>query len=116
MSIPTDIKLYNQVKHEANKKYKTHGAFKSGWIVKTYKDRGGRYKGKKTVKGLTAWFKEDWRNVASKKQYPVYRPFKRINKHTPLTINEINPTNLKTQIRVKQKIKSRKLKPFKPKS
>jgi hypothetical protein len=30
-------------------------------------------------------------------------------------MDEINPTNLKAQIKEKQKIKSRKLKPFKPK-
>ena len=59
MNKPLDITLYNKVKREANQKYKTHGAYKSGWIVKTYKERGGRYKGKKTKKGLSAWFKED---------------------------------------------------------
>jgi len=47
MNKPLDITLYNKVKREANQKYKTHGAYKSGWIVKTYKERGGRYKGKK---------------------------------------------------------------------
>ena len=112
MNEPMDKTLYNKVKREANQKYKTHGAFKSGWIVKTYKERGGRYKGNKTTKGLSAWFKEDWRNVASNKQYPVYRPFKKINKDTPLTIYEISPTHIKAQIKEKQKIKSRKLKPF----
>jgi len=51
MNKPLDITLYNKVKREANQKYKTHGAYKSGWIVKTYKERGGRYKGKKPKKG-----------------------------------------------------------------
>ena len=57
-NIPNDKALYARVKKEADEKYKTHGAYKSGWIVKTYKDRGGTYSGKKPKDGLTQWFKE----------------------------------------------------------
>ena len=39
--------LYEKVKKMADKKYKTHGAFKSSYIVKTYKDLGGTYSGEK---------------------------------------------------------------------
>jgi len=45
--------------------------------------------------------------------YPVYRPTRRISKKTPLTIQEIDPENLKKQIIKKQKIKGKKnLPPF----
>jgi len=47
MSEPNNKALYAKVKREADEKYKTHGAYKSGWIVKTYKERGGTYSGKK---------------------------------------------------------------------
>jgi hypothetical protein len=33
----------------------------------------------------------------------VYRPTKRVNKTTPLTVQEIEPSNLKKQINLKQK-------------
>jgi hypothetical protein len=73
------------------------------------------YKGLKTDNGLTRWFLEDWKDVGNK-EYPVYRPTKRINKETPLTVNEINKTNLMKQILLKQKIKGKKnLPPFKAK-
>jgi len=45
-SIPTDQELYSRVKSEAKKKFKTDypSAYASSWIVKQYKNRGGKYK------------------------------------------------------------------------
>jgi len=64
---------------------------------------------------LRRWFKEKWQDVGNK-EYPVYRPTIRVNKKTPLTINEIDKSNLKKQIKLKQKIKGNKnLPPFKKK-
>lgn len=61
-SKPLDMKLYNSVKELANKKFKApSGIYRSSWIVKEYKRRGGKYSG--TVKkntGLNRWFKENW--------------------------------------------------------
>ena len=105
MSIPTNKTLYNKVKKEADKKYDKPSAYKSGWIVKEYKERGGEYSGKKKEKeGLSRWYKEEWKDIGDK-EYPVYRPTKRITKDTPLTESEISPTQLKKQIKRKQKIK-----------
>jgi hypothetical protein len=113
---PLDIALYARVKKEADEKYKTHGAFKSGWIVRTYKERGGKYSGTKTKGGLSAWFKEKWENVAGKGQKPVLRPTKRVSKKTPLTVSEISKAEIEKQIKLKQKIKGKKNLPaFKPK-
>jgi hypothetical protein len=99
-----DIDLYNKVKDEADKIYKKPSAYKSGWIVKTYKELGGRYKDDDKPKQLERWFKERWTDIGGL-DYPVYRPTKRINKHTPLTPDEIDPDNLKKQIVLKQQLR-----------
>ena len=66
-------------------------------------------------KNLKRWFKEKRQDVGHK-DYPVYRPTKRINSKTPLTLNEIDKDSLKEQIKLKQKIKGNKnLPPFKKK-
>lgn len=107
MSEPKNKQLYEQVKAEADVKYKKPSAYKSGWIVKEYKKRGGEYLGSKTKKGLTRWFKEEWEDIGGK-DYPVYRPTKRISKNTPLTASEIDPKQAKEQIALKQVIKGKK--------
>lgn len=108
MSIPKNKKLYEEVKAEADTKYKKPSAYKSGWIVKEYKKRGGTYKGKKDEKeGLARWFDEEWADIGGK-EYPVYRPTKRITKDTPLTASEIDPVQAKKQIKKKQTIKGEK--------
>lgn len=116
MSEPVDEKLYNMIKNEADKIYKKPSAYKSGWIVKTYKERGGKYKGtKKKNEGLDRWYKEKWSDIGGK-EYPVYRPTYRVTEDTPLTKKEIDPTNLKRQIYLKQKIRgTENLPPFKKK-
>ena len=59
MSVPTDKKLYEKVKAEIYKKYPTHSAYRSGHLVKEYKNRGGKYSGKENQStGLNLWFKE----------------------------------------------------------
>jgi hypothetical protein len=116
MPIILDQKLYDSIKAEADKVYAKPSAYKSGWIVKHYKEAGGRYKEDNKPKTLKRWFKEEWKDIGCKK-YPVYRPFKRINKSTPLTINEIDPKQMKKQITLKQRIKGEKnLPPFKKKN
>jgi hypothetical protein len=112
MPTPLNQELYERVKREADNVYKTPSAYKSGWIVKTYKARGGTYSGRKENDGLKRWFKEDWRDVGGL-AYPVYRPTKRVSKDTPLTVSEISPKNLVQQAMLKQKYKSNKnLPPF----
>lgn len=100
---PVDKPLYDSIK----KKYASmkHSAYKSGLIVKQYKKafrekHGDKkpYRGKKTQKGLTRWFKEDWRNqrgeVGYKKKGDIYRPTKRITKDTPKTLSELKPSEI----------------------
>jgi hypothetical protein len=45
---PNNPALYSRVKSEAKKKFKVFpSAYASAWLVRTYKKRGGTYKGKK---------------------------------------------------------------------
>jgi hypothetical protein len=112
MPQPTNPKLYEKAKAIADDKYSKPSAYKSGFIVKTYKEMGGGYKDDDKPKALKRWFKEEWTDVGDK-DYPVYRPTKRINKATPLTLQEIDPSNLKKQIALKQRLRGKyNLPPF----
>ena len=112
-SQPLDEALYARVKAEADKKYKKHSAYKSGWVVKRYKELGGRYKDDGD-RPLARWFKEKWADVGQKEgDYPLYRPTKRVSKKTPKTADEVGELRLVVQDKLKQKIKGRKnLPPF----
>lgn len=99
-------KLYSEAKALADKIYSKPSAYKSGYIVKKYKEMGGTYSGDKPNTGLTRWYSEKWVDVGNK-SYPVFRPTKRITKDTPLTVSEISPSNLKQQIALKQVIKGK---------
>ena len=116
MSKINNPKLYEQAKREVYNIYKTPSAYRSGMLVKRYKELGGTYSGtKKTNEGLTRWFKEEWSDIGNK-DYPVYRPTIRVSKDTPLLKSEIDKKNLEQQIKIKQIIKNKKnLKPFKKK-
>ena len=101
MSTPNNKKLYSLVKLEADAKYKKPSAYKSGYIVKRYKQLGGTYSDDDKPKELERWFKEKWQDIGNL-SYPVYRPTKRINEDTPLLASEINKNNLMKQILLKQ--------------
>ena len=128
--IPENKKLYAQVKEEADLRFLAPtSAYKSAWIVKTYKDRGGTY-AKNTscanpkLCGLRKWFAEKWVNLAAAKPgrepppcgrahasirgaYPVCRPMYRVTKDTPVTVGEFAPTRIKAAMQKKQKVKQR---------
>ena len=109
---PINKKLYEKVKKMADEKYSKPSAYKSGWIVKKYKELGGKYKGKKSGQGLDRWYKEKWEDYAGL-EYPVYRPTKRVTKDTPLTAKEIDPQDLFYKAIKKQFIKGKSnLPPF----
>lgn len=43
--VPTNKRLYSQVKAEAKRKFRVYpSAYANGWLVKTYKARGGKYR------------------------------------------------------------------------
>jgi hypothetical protein len=108
-----DERLYELAKKKADEIYNKPSAYKSGYIVKTYKKLGGRYGNDGKPKNLKRWYMERWSDVGGK-SYPVYRPTIRINEKTPLTVNEIDKVNLQKQIIKKQSIKGKhNLSPFK---
>jgi hypothetical protein len=111
MPIVNDKNLYAKVKSMADEIYKKPSAYKSGYIVQEYKRRGGTYTDDKQPKELKQWFQAKWMDINPNKtetSYPVFRPTVRVNKKTPLTVKEINPKQLKEQIKLKQKIKGTK--------
>ena len=89
-------------------------AIPSAWITKTYKDRGGKYSGKKPPEqqqGTTKWFKEQWIQVepflksgqiiecgASNKDGKACRPLKKINSKTPITLHELQKIHSKDKL------------------
>lgn len=113
-AIPIDKDKYEKAKEIVYPRYKKPSAYRSGAVIKKYKELGGRFK-EDGERKLQRWFEEEWKDIGDK-NYPVYRPTKRVNINTPLTESEIDPKNLKNQISEKQKIKGEKnLKPFKKK-
>jgi hypothetical protein len=115
---PIDTALYERVKREADRVYSTPSAYKSGYIVRLYKELGGRYRGERTRGALARWFAEEWTDVNPDKTattYPVYRPTKRITKDTPLTAREVSADDLRKKAALKQKIGSQRLPPFQKK-
>ena len=102
--IPTDKKLYDEIKRKIYKKYPTHSAYRSGLVVKEYKKAfkgpGEPYKGKKPkLTGLPRWFKEDWKSDTGHYRYTskssVYRPTKRITEKTPTTFSELSQKQIR---------------------
>ena len=76
--------IYEKSLKKANEVYGTKSsAYRSAYIVKTYKELGGKIDSNTT--NLERWFKEKWRYVGNK-NFPVYRPTKRISKKTPLVL------------------------------
>lgn len=109
-----DKDLYEKIKKEIYLKYPKHSAYRSGLIVKKYKEEyekkyknNNAYFGKKdNSKGLIRWFNEDWRNqrgeIGYKKKGDIYRPTKRVNKNTPTTINELTKKQIENAIKEKK--------------
>jgi hypothetical protein len=121
---PSNINLYNKVKEEAKQKFKRWpSAYASGWLVKEYKRKGGKYTGKKPLKsqGLGRWFQENWINVCKlpKKvscgqpkinyQYcTLWGPYgtkssKKITRKTPRLAKELSKQEIKRRCSIKKK-------------
>lgn len=106
-----DQAIYDRARAIADETYKKPSAYKSGFIVKKYKELGGRYADDGKQKPLARWYKEKWGSIGG--SYPTYRPTVRVSSKTPLTSSEIDPKNAKKQIALKQRIKGGKnLPPF----
>lgn len=106
MAQPKNKQLYEEIKKDIISKHPKHSAYRSGLIVKAYKEAGGTYEGTKPTKtGLTRWFDEKWTNqrgeVGYKNKSDIYRPNIRITKDTPTTFKELTDKEIKTGRRKK---------------
>ena len=109
---PRDPSLWEEVKAYTRTRFPKWSAYASGFASKLYKERGGEWEDDGEGRPLKRWFKEKWEDVGGK-DYPVFRPTKRISKDTPLTASEVSPANLRKQTALKQRIKGDKnLPPF----
>ena len=114
MPTPTDQELYDKVKKSIMNKIKINSAYRSGLIVKQYKEEyykkhnnQNAYKGNKDVSNLGRWFKEKWTNqngeIGYTKKGDVCRPTIRINNKTPTTFNELTKNQIKKAQEEKKK-------------
>ena len=117
MPIPKDPRLYERARRETYARYKTPSAYRSGALVKRYKELGGTYVDDGREATLKRWFKEKWQDVnpfKTSKSYPVYRPTVRVNSRTPLTVYEVDARDLRRQSKIKQVFRNEhNLRPFK---
>jgi hypothetical protein len=112
--------IYKKSLDKANKVYgiKT-SAYRSAYIVKTYKELGGKINNKSPK--LDRWFKEKWIQVVpylkekkivecgtkTKSLGKACRPLKRITKDTPITIKELEKIHSKKDLIRVAKIKDK---------
>lgn len=113
---------YKKAKAEADKQFKKHSAYKSMFIVKRYKELGGKMT-EKTDKGTKKWSLERWKNLTpyalglvktiaecppcGKKHLEqgdnksICRPTKKINKDTPKLAQSYTKKQIKEALKLK---------------
>jgi len=119
MSMDKNSSIYKKALQKANDVYgEKSSIYRSSYIVKTYKDLGGKISPKRSKqqsktrrngdeprKGLLRWFKEEWVQVVpylkdnkiiecggvhmNKSPGKACRPLHRVTKDTPITIDEL---------------------------
>lgn len=113
MEVPENVLnpvLYRRARKIADETYKRNSAYKSMFIQKKYQDLGGKYKGKKNMKGVTKWNSEKWVQVVpfleEDKRIPCgfgsnskgCRPTVRVDSNTPSTIQQLIKKHSKTKL------------------
>ena len=96
---PLDKELYESIKRKVWNMYDKPSAYRSGMLVKLYREAGGKYSGDKDKDApLNRWFLEKWTNqrgeVGYDKKSDIYRPTIRITKDTPTTFSELTPAEI----------------------
>jgi hypothetical protein len=118
---PTDLVLYERVKKRVYQEIPKHSAYRSGILVKRYKEAFSKkygnskspYKGErpgltqKELTGLTRWFNEKWVNqrgeIGYSKKGDIYRPSRRVTKNTPVTWKELTKKEIADAQKEKKK-------------
>ena len=110
---PSDQALYQSIKDRVWKMYKKPSAYRSGMLVKLYKEAGGKFEG--SGNKLKRWFDERWTNqrgeVGYKYKSDIYRPTVRVSKDTPTTFSELSPKEI-ARARA-EKLKANRVRKFK---
>jgi hypothetical protein len=108
------LKIKQGIHNELEKKGTRWGIYASSRLVSTYKKMGGKYSddNKNTQnKGLNRWFEQEWINICksnppdkivkcgrkkiqNNQEYPVCRPYKRVNEFTPTTYGEMDKKDI----------------------
>lgn len=96
MVLPKNPTLYEKVKKSIRMK---PSAYRSGLIIKKYKQLGGTFIGPKPrLSGLSRWFAENWKSNTGKYRYTskssVYRPTRRVTSKTPMTFSELTKSQV----------------------
>jgi len=103
---------YKKAYEEANTIYgNKSNIYRSSYIVQKYKDYGGKYKEKRNTKNenLTQWYNEKWISVipylengkiikCGSEDNEGCRPLIRVNRTTPITIDELLKIHKKEDI------------------
>jgi len=91
---PLDRDLYDTVVEEAKHRFAVWpSAYASGWVVKTYKERGGKYAGQARGQdtGLTKWFGEEWVDLSRPTADGGYEPCGRKSSDDPADYPKCRP-------------------------
>ena len=113
MPTPNDKDLYEKIKKAIYLKYPKHSAYRSGLLVKKYKEEylkkhknDNAYSGNRQSSNLKRWFDEAWVNQRGKTGYQkkgdVYRPTKKINNKTPTTFSELTKQQIEKAMKEKK--------------
>jgi len=117
--IPDDVlnpKLYRQAERKADETYKRNSLYKSAFLVKTYRELGGKYRDEKKKEkdsGVKKWFSQKWvsmgdfiegkitpcgRSQNDMRKFPACRPMKKQGEKI-LTAQEVLDKYGKTKIK-----------------
>ena len=114
-----DPDKYRIAYNDAKLRYKRFpSAYASMYIQKRYQDLGGKYSRSKRSKNTTQWNKEEWIQVEPYLKGKIVkcgigdntkacRPLKRINKRTPITIDEVINKHGKAKVLMLAKAKQK---------
>jgi hypothetical protein len=124
MPLPLDLVLYNRVVRDAKKRFTVWpSAYASGWVVKTYKERGGKYMSEQRTDStnLARWFREHWVDActyiktgtlvpcgARERGTAYCRPTKRITNATPVTLYEMSTQDIRKRCQEKHRLPRRR--------
>ncbi len=122
MAEAIDRALYARVKAEAKRRFKKWpSAYGSGWLVREYKRRGGRYSGSKRGHGVDDWFRERWvdachwpKRVPCGRQqrgrkFPYCRPSVQVSRKTPKLVQEMSQSEIEKLCKRKRKNPKRRM-------